>query len=315
MQPRTLEQIINELNTNAYANQIETLRKQQELIPQNVQSSIEKAGAAQTQAYENIVTGARRRGIGFSGIPLGEQAKYASTVYAPAVLAAQEAGRTQALSLEDAVNRLVSERAARAEQIRQYELNFAEQQRQFNENKAIQRAQLAATQAANATTADYYKWLASQGQGGGAGSNAAKYSYTWDNKAGYQFKDASGKPVSALEYYKASGGQPSAFKDWLSALNQAHGDSNMSVALSVLGNNYNVVNAPENMRSQLAQLGITEGTWVNNDRFKKNGQSTAKQDWYNKQQVWKNEQDWLTKTGALLPLSAEATWLALTGQW
>lgn len=157
MQPRTLEQIITELNTS-YNPQIETLRKQQALIPQQTEATIQAAGAAQSQAYEDILTGARRRGLGFAGIPLGEQAKYASTVYAPAVLSARAGGQQQALSLEQSLNQLVAQRAQQAEQIRQYELDMAERQRQFNEQLAASRA------AASAASSGY-------GFGGGGDGN------------------------------------------------------------------------------------------------------------------------------------------------
>lgn len=161
MQPRTLEQIITELNTS-YNPQIETIRKQQALIPQQTEAAIQAAGAAQNQAYEDILTGARRRGLGFAGIPLGEQAKYASTVYAPAVLQARTGGQQQALSLEQSLNQLVAQRAQQAEQIRQYEMDMAERQRQFNE-------QLAASRAAAAASGGGYSFGGGGGEGGGGG--------------------------------------------------------------------------------------------------------------------------------------------------
>jgi len=131
MQPRTLEQIVSELNT-VYQPQIANIEAQRALIPQQTEANIKAAEAAQTKAYQDILTGAQRRGIGFSGIPLGEQAQYASNIFAPAVLSARATGQSQALSLQDALNQIYERQRTQAEQIRQYETSLAEQQRQFN---------------------------------------------------------------------------------------------------------------------------------------------------------------------------------------
>jgi hypothetical protein len=127
---RTLDQILSELGSS-FDPQVANVRKQQSLIPQTVQADIQQAESAQKSAYEDIVGGARRRGLGFSGIPLGEQAKYASSVFAPEVLRARARGSQQALSLEDAILGINERRATQAQSTFQIE-----QDRQFQADQA-----------------------------------------------------------------------------------------------------------------------------------------------------------------------------------
>jgi hypothetical protein len=131
MQPRTIEQILAE-SEKYYSPLLESIQKRKATIPGMIQSDIAAADAAQTQAYENILTGAQRRGLGFSGIPLGEQAKYASTVYAPAILAAKAKGTEYGLTLDDAINQIYANRYANAQTQANWEQTFAENVRQAN---------------------------------------------------------------------------------------------------------------------------------------------------------------------------------------
>jgi hypothetical protein len=115
---RSIDQITKELG-NVYNPQIQSINQQKALVPQGVEADINQAKAEQGQAYEDILGGARRRGLGFSGIPLGEQAKYASTVFAPEVLRARQRGRQQELSLQDALLGIYEKRRQYADQLRQ----------------------------------------------------------------------------------------------------------------------------------------------------------------------------------------------------
>lgn len=126
MQPRTLDQILAELQPS-YQPSIEFLRQRQTEIPKTVESDIQAAQAAQTQAYEDILTGARRRGLGFAGIPLGEQARYASQVFAPAVLQARTRGTEAARDLEGTILGLQAEMRNAAIARRQSEEDLARQ--------------------------------------------------------------------------------------------------------------------------------------------------------------------------------------------
>lgn len=143
---RTLDQILAEL-APAYKPQVESVKRQQSLVPQTVKADIARADAAKNTAYDDILQGARRRGTGvaFGGIPLGEQAKYASNVYAPAVLDARTRGSERALSLQDAILQIQERQRTRAEDIRQIELD-----RQFQAQEAA-KARAAAARAASAS--------------------------------------------------------------------------------------------------------------------------------------------------------------------
>lgn len=156
MTPRTLDQIIAELNPT-YDPQINNLRQRQSLIPQQIQEEEKGLQARQENAFSDIVSGARRRGLGFSGIPLGEQAKYTSTEFLPALARLRQTGREQAISLEDAILGITERRNTLAQQLRQQEVSQAEQIRQFNENLALQREQMAAQErAARASAASSF---------------------------------------------------------------------------------------------------------------------------------------------------------------
>lgn len=126
MTPRTFEQIYAELQPS-YQPSIDYLRQRQTEAPKMVESDIAAANAAQTQAYEDILTGAQRRGLVYSGIPLGEQAKYASTVYAPAILAAKNKGTEYTQNLENTILGLMSDWRNRALERRNTELDLAAQ--------------------------------------------------------------------------------------------------------------------------------------------------------------------------------------------
>lgn len=132
MQPRTLESVLASLNS-VYSPQIDSIRQRQSLIPQQVESEERGLEARQTQAFDDILGGARRRGLGFAGIPLAEQARYTSTEFLPAIARLRQGAREQAMSLEDAILGINERRNAQGQSIYESERNFAEQQRQFNE--------------------------------------------------------------------------------------------------------------------------------------------------------------------------------------
>lgn len=147
MQPRTLDSILGELNST-YDPQIKSIQARQAAIPGQVQAEEQGLQAKQENAFGDIVNGARRRGLGFSGIPLSEQARYTSTEFLPALARLRQSGREQAMSLEDALNGVYERRNTLGNQIYQNEQSAAEQRRQFDTNLAFQREQQAAQQRA-----------------------------------------------------------------------------------------------------------------------------------------------------------------------
>lgn len=91
-------------------------------------------------AYEDILGGARQRGLGFSGIPLAEQAKYNATDYAPAVANLKSTYGGRKATLESALADVGRSDYTTAYDIFNQDRNFAEQQRQFNEQQAAAQA-------------------------------------------------------------------------------------------------------------------------------------------------------------------------------
>lgn len=118
MAVRSLDQIVGELQ-GVYQPQIQSIQQQKALIPQGVEADISEAKAAQSQSFDDIMSSARRRGIGYSGLPIGEQQKYSSTVFAPEILRARQRGKQQELSLTDALNSIYENRRKYADTLRQ----------------------------------------------------------------------------------------------------------------------------------------------------------------------------------------------------
>ena len=135
MQPRTLNQIVSELR-KAEKPRVKSLRKQQDLLRKGEVSQEEGLKARQTEAFGEILGGARRRGLGFSGIPLAEQARYTSTQFLPELARLRQSTQQGVLSLEDAINQIRQNTVGVAQQIRQQELDRAEAARQFNAQMA-----------------------------------------------------------------------------------------------------------------------------------------------------------------------------------
>lgn len=229
MAVRTLDQILGELGS-VYDPQINSIRTQQAALPG--QQASEEAGlqAKQTQAFDDILGGARRRGMGFSGIPLSEQAKYTSTEFLPAIARLRTATKQQATSLEDMINQINERRTTTALGLRQQDVDNDLRERQFQ-------AQLA--EAAEA------RRIASAGSGGGfspsyggaslGGGNKPAASAQMQQRAdkGFNFQ-FNGRGISAAAYAQAKG---IPFRTLLQQMANA-GDGGAKAALGLVGNDY-----------------------------------------------------------------------------
>lgn len=192
MQPsvRSLDQIISEINS-VYEPQIQSVRKRQSALPDQIRAEEQGLQARQNEAFDSILSGARRRGLGFSGIPLGEQARYTATEYLPALARLRQSGREQAMSLEDAILGIQERRQNQALGIRQYE------QQRFDQWQAEQeRLAEARRQAAAATPRPSF-----------GRTQAAQTGPTISRKqdGGFAFSDTGGRPISAASYAQQTG--------------------------------------------------------------------------------------------------------------
>lgn len=169
---RSFEQILAEVTArsdpqrNIVLNQVSQLPTQQAAE----ESSL---SAKKDQAYSDITDGARRKGLGFSGIPLGEQAKYAATEYAPALANLKSTFGNRRSTLESALADIGKTDYTTAYDIFNQDRSFEEQQRQFNEQMAEQRRQAAEARAAQANVAGLFG-----GGSSGASAPAAQASPT-----------------------------------------------------------------------------------------------------------------------------------------
>lgn len=119
---QTLQQIVAELNPT-FNPQVKSLQQRASLIPGQIQTEEAGLRAQQEQAFGNILNGARRRGLGFSGIPISEQAQYTSTEFLPALARLRQSGTEQRMSLQDAINSIYERRDTLAQQIRNSQLD------------------------------------------------------------------------------------------------------------------------------------------------------------------------------------------------
>jgi hypothetical protein len=202
MQPRTLDQIIAELQPS-YQPSIEFLRQRQAEIPKTVQADIQAAEAAQTKAYEDILTGARRRGLGFAGIPLGEQAQYASTVFAPEVLRARTRGTEAARDLEGSILGIQSEMRNAAIGRRQTEQDMAAQIAERQRQEAVARSSGGGGGIGGDNSV--MSSLLSALYGGGVNTQQPKALSQQRKDKGFDFADISGNSISAGKYAQLTG--------------------------------------------------------------------------------------------------------------
>lgn len=159
MQPRSLSQILAELDT-VYQPQIESVRQRQSLIPGQIKAEEAGLKAQEQDYYDNTIMGdARRRGVGFAGIPLGERARYGATQYLPALARLRQSGREQAMSLEDAILGIQERRQNQALGVRQYE------QQRYDTYQAQQQALAEQRRQAAAQAGAYSGLFGNQGQG------------------------------------------------------------------------------------------------------------------------------------------------------
>lgn len=138
--PRSLDQILAEVTSKSDPQRQLVLGQISQLPTQ--QAADESAlDAKKTQAYDEILGGARQRGLGFSGIPLAEQAKYNATDYAPALANLKTNYGGRQATLESALADIGKNDYTTANDIFNQDRTFEEQQRQFNEQQRTAAAQ------------------------------------------------------------------------------------------------------------------------------------------------------------------------------
>ena len=238
MASRTLNQILKELSPT-FKPQVESLQQRANLIPGQIKSEEQGLQAKQEQAFGDILGGARRRGLGFSGIPLGEQAKYTSTEFLPALARLRQSGRQEAMSLQDAILGVKERQGTLARDIYQREQDRAEQARQARAAQAMP------------TLGSFGSMF------GGQEQTPITPQMQKRKGGGFNFQDAYGTPINAAEYVQLQNqmGNKITFRDLLSQMSKT--DKGARTALQYVGDDFRFnPNAPQNLSSLFKALGV-----------------------------------------------------------
>jgi hypothetical protein len=183
--------------------------------------------------------------MGFSGIPIGEQVKYDSTQFKPAVANLYVNQNQRKTSLEESLNSLYRDQRNTAIGVRDQETARDEQIRQFNEQMAWNREQLARQEAeaarARAAAASSTAGIGSYFGGGSsptapAAKAPAASQMVAKQGGGFAFTDSGGKAISAAAYSKLKG---IPFRTLLQQM-ASSGDQGAAIGLQLVGNDYGV---------------------------------------------------------------------------
>jgi hypothetical protein len=219
---RSFQQILAEVSAQSDP-QRKTVLNQIADLPNQQVAQESALGAQKDQAYEDIVNGARRRGMGFSGIPLGEQAKYNATEYAPALANLKTGFNNSRTTLQSSLADMGKNDYSTAYDMFNQDRSFAEQQRQFN-------AQLAESRRQSSLNPGNYIPPIDLGSGGNQ-SKGTQAVMSQRKGGGFNFS-VGGKSVSAATYAKAKNID---FRSLLSTMAKA-GDLGAKQALGFVGN-------------------------------------------------------------------------------
>lgn len=127
---RSIDAILKEVSSKSDP-QRQTILSQVADIPRQIKAETAGINAQRKQANEDILGSARDRGVGFGGIPIGEQAKYAATEFDPALARLSTAGVNRRTTLESALADIGRTDFSQAQDIFRDERNFAEDRRRF----------------------------------------------------------------------------------------------------------------------------------------------------------------------------------------
>ena len=173
---RTIDAIIKEVSSRSDP-QRQTIMNQVADIPRQIQAETAGLQAKRLQANDDILGAARDRGVGFGGIPIGEQAQYAATEFAPALARLQTAGVDRRTSLESALSDIGRDDFANAQDIFRDERDFAENARRFQiQQEEAARARAASSIAASAEQNILAKYGIDLNNRGGGGQSAVQNS-------------------------------------------------------------------------------------------------------------------------------------------
>lgn len=230
---QNIDDIIKELDAG-YNPQRESINKRLSQLPGQAEAEIGGLKAQQETSFNDITDGARQRGIGFSGIPLAEQAKYTANSFLPAVARVRQSQNDASSSLTEALNGINTDQRNKAFGIRESQLGREQEESQFARNLAAQQAAQRAAAGADSGGA-----LSSLFGGGAPAPAAAPQKSSQLQRrpdGGYNFQASNGQGISAAAYAKSKN---IPFRVLLKQMADA-GDVGAKVALPYIGDDYGV---------------------------------------------------------------------------
>lgn len=133
---RSLDQIIQELDAG-YSPGRRLINERIAALPAQADAEISGLKAQEQDYFDNtIMSGARARGLGFSGIPEGERARYGATQFLPAIARVRGAQNEARTSLLGALNDVNLDQRKTAMSVYQTELDREEAARQAAASRA-----------------------------------------------------------------------------------------------------------------------------------------------------------------------------------
>lgn len=225
---QAIDDILKELDAG-YNPQRQAINDQIAQLQPQADQQIQGLKAQQSNAFNDITNGARDRGMGFSGIPIDEQAKYTAGTFLPAVANVQQSVNTTKNSLLDSLNNVNLDQRKTAYGIQNNQQTLEQQAAQAAQARADA---LAAQKAANAGASGLAGLFGNTAQPKAA--PAASYQQRADK--GYNFQDHNGKAISAAQYAQLTG---TSLRQLLSQMAQG-GDAGAKTALNYVGDDYGV---------------------------------------------------------------------------
>lgn len=120
--PRALSEIITELNA-VFNPQRDVYNQRLGVLDPELEAEEKGLEAAKRDSFQEITTGANRRGLFFSGIPLAEQGKYLGAQFLPAVANLKAKYANERFGLRDALAKITQDQYMKGQQLYQSELD------------------------------------------------------------------------------------------------------------------------------------------------------------------------------------------------
>jgi hypothetical protein len=195
---QNLDDIIRELDAG-YAPSRQLINQRIDVLPAQGEAEIAGLNATKDQAFNDITAGARDRGMGFSGIPLAEQAQYTASSFLPAVAKVRQSQNDVRTSLLDALNNTNLDQRKTAMTLRESQLN-----------RDLEREKEEAARRAASQSSDAFKKIfeqQNQGQSSLSLPGATLKNPKLGGKGGYAFTFGS-KPISAVGFAQVNNLEP-----------------------------------------------------------------------------------------------------------